>query len=106
MKLRELQLPKASNVDFLLRFLSERKLMAVIGEMADKPAEQRRIILPSRSCMRKCLIYFLVKKHKGNFSKVLDVLRDNGSVLALDGHYINNIKRLYKQKEKELESEK
>ena len=106
MKLRDLQLPKGLNVDFLLRFLSEEELMAVIGDMADKPREQRKIILPSRSCMRKCLIYYLVEKHKGDFSKVMDVLRDNGSVLASHGHYISNIKRLYKQRKREIKNER
>jgi len=105
MRLNDLNLPKGLNVDFLLRFLSEEELMILIGEMADKPRSERKVILPSRSCMRKCLVYYLVEKHKGDFSKVMDILRDNRSVLASHGHYVSNVKRLYNQRKKEISNE-
>lgn len=105
MKLRTLRLPKGLNIEFLLRFMSEEELMVVIADMADKPRSERKVVLPSRSCMRKCLIFYLGEKYHQDFRKVMDVLRDNGSVLASHGHYISNVKRLYQQRKKEIENE-
>lgn len=106
MKLKDWNLPKGLNVDFLLRFISEKKLMKVMEEMADRPREERKIILPSRSCLRKCLVYYLVEKFEGNFSVVMDILRGKEKILAKKGLYLGNIKRLYENRKREIENEK
>ena len=106
MRLKDWNLPKGLNVDFLLRFLSEKKLMKVIEDMADKPREQRKIILPSRSCLRKCLIYYLVEKFKGDFDVVMDILRGKEKILARKGLYKSNIRRLYESRKREIKNEK
>jgi len=105
MKLRDLQLPKGLNLDLLLNVLLEDELLVLIEDFADKPRSERKVILPSRSCIRKCLVFYLVEKHKGDFSKVMQVLKDNGSPLASHGHYITNVKRLYRTRCAEIKRE-
>lgn len=106
MKLRDLPLPRGLNLDVLRRFLSEGELERLIDEYAHKPHNERRIVLPSKSCLHKCLIYHLVVKHKGDFSAVIEELRGEATVLANDGHYITNIKRLYETRKREIIKEK
>jgi len=105
MKLEDWNLPKGLNLDFILNFLSEKKLLAMIEDCADKPRKDRKIILPSRSCLRKCHIYYLVEKFNGDFDVVMDILRGNEKVLAKKGLYKGNIKKLYEQRKKEIENE-
>ncbi len=105
MKLKDLHLPKGLNLDFLLNFLSEEELMAVIGDYADKPRKERKIILPSRTCLRKCLAYYLVEKHEGDFDAVMDILRGEEKILGNALLHKGNIKKLYEQRKKEIVKE-
>lgn len=97
--------PKGLNLDFLLNFLSEEELMVVIKRMASEPRKNRKVILPSQSCIRKCSIYYLVEKHKGDFDAVMEILRGKEKVLAKKGLHIGNIKRLYDQRKREIKNE-
>jgi len=106
MKLEEWNLPKGLNLDFLLNFISEKKLLAMIEDMADKPRKDRKIIFPSRSCLFKCNVYYLVEKFNGDFDTAMDILRGNEKVMAEKGLYKGNIKKLYEQRKKEIENEK
>lgn len=101
-KFKDLQLPKRLNLDILAELLPKKVLESLIYKFAGKPLEERRIILPSESCIRKCMIYHLVEKYKGDFSKVMNALRSDEKVLARKGHYISNIKRLYETRKKEI----
>jgi len=104
-RLKDLQLPKRNNLDILAELLPKKVLESLVYKFAGKSLEERRIILPSESCLRKCTIYHLVEKYEGDFSKVMNVLRDGKEVLAKQGHYVSNIKRLYETRKKEIENE-
>ena len=106
MRLKDWNLPKGLNVDFLLNFLSEKKLLKVIENYADRPRKERKIILPSRSCLRKCLVYYLAEKFNGDFDIVIDIMRGKEKILARKGLYKGNIKRLYENRKREIENEK
>jgi len=105
-RFKDLQFPKRLNLDILAELLPKKVLESLVYKFAGKSLEERRITLPSESCLRKCTIYHLVEECGGDFSKVMDALRD-GKVLAKKGHYVSNIKRLYetRKKEKEIENE-
>ena len=105
MKLEEWNFPKGLNLDFLLNFISEKKFLAMINECADKPRKDRRIILPSRSCLNKCHVYYLVEKFNGDYDAVLNILRGKEKVMAKKGLYKGNIRKLYEQRKRELENE-
>lgn len=110
LKYEDYNFPKGLNLDFLLNFLSEKKLMKVIENYANKPRKERKVILPSWSCIRKCSIYYLVEKHDGDFDAVLGILKAKageklekflGNALLHKG----NIKRLYETRKKEIKNE-
>lgn len=105
MNLKQWNLPKGLNVEFLLDFISEKKLLQIINECADKRRKERRIILPSRSCLNKCHIYYLVQKFKGDYDAVMDILRGTEKVLASKGLYKGNIRKLYEQRCKEIQKD-
>lgn len=105
MKIKDLQLPRGLNLAVLESLLSEEELESLIDKYALKSRKERKVILPSQSCLRKCMIYHLVEKHKGDFSKVMRILREEEGILVSHGSYITNIKRLYNQRKKEIANE-
>ena len=105
MKLKEWNLPRGLNLNFLLNFISEKKLLEIIENMADKPRKDRRVIFPSRSCLFKCNVHFLVEKFNGDYDAVLDILRGKEKVMAEKGLYKGNIRKLYEQRKQELGNE-
>lgn len=105
-KFKDLQLPKRLNLDILAELLSKKTFESLVYKFAGKSLEERRIILPSKSCIRKCKIYHLVEECGGDFSKVMNTLRSDEKVLAKKGHYIGNIKRLYETRKREIAKEK
>jgi hypothetical protein len=105
MKLKDWNLPKGLNLDFLLDFISEKKLLEIIDKCADKPRKGRRVIFPSRSCLNKCNIYFLVQKFNGDYDAVLDILRGREKVMSAKGLYKGNIRKLYETRKREIAKE-
>lgn len=105
LKFKDLNFPKALNLSFLLNFLSEEELMVVIGDFANKPRKERRVILPSSSCIRKCSIYHLVEKYKGDFDAMMNILRGEEKILRNALLHKGNIKKLYEQRKREIENE-
>ncbi len=102
MILKNLNLPRGLNLSILADVLPEEELEFLIKERASMKRKDRRIIFPSRTCLRKCLIHHLVEKHNGNFRKVLELLRDEEGILAWKGLHIGNLKRMYFQRKKEI----
>ncbi len=105
-RLKDLQLPRKLNLDILAELLSRKDFESLIYKFAGKPLEERRITLPSESCIRKCAIYFLVQRYEGDFSKVMNALRSGEKVLASKSHYVSNIKRSYETRKKEIINER
>lgn len=105
MILEKLSLPQGLNLRVLKSVVPEEELEFLIKIMSGKSRKERRIIFPSRRCLRKCLIYYLVEKYDGDFSQVMDVLRNEEGVLSEKGLHITNIKRLYAQRKKEIMKE-
>ena len=105
MKLKDWNLPKKLNLDFLLNFISEKKLLAIIENTADEPRKNRRVVFPSRSCLRKCHVYYLVEKFNGDYDAVMDILRGREKVMARKGLYKGNIRKLYETRKREIKME-
>lgn len=105
MILKQLNLPKGLNLHILQEVIPAEKLEAMVKERANMPRKDRRVIFPSRNCLRKCLIHFLVNKYNRDFKKVMELLRDEEGILASKGLHLTNIKRMYLQRCKEIERE-
>jgi len=104
--IKNLNLPRGLNLSILAEVIPEEELEFLIKELSGKSRKERRVIFPSRTCLRKCLIHHLVNKHDKNFKKVLELLRDQDGILAWKGLHIGNLKRMYFQRCKEIEREK
>ena len=104
-RFKDLQFPKRNNLEILAELLPKKVLESLVYKFAGKSLEERRITLPSESCLRKCTIYHLVEECGGDFSKVMNALRSDEKALAKKGHYVSNIKRLYETRKKELKKE-
>ena len=105
-KLKNLRLPQGLNLAVLESLLPEEKLGKLVYEYAKKSRKERRIILPSTTCLRKCLVWYLVEKHKGDFDAVLDILKGEEKFLGNALLHRGNIKKLYEQRKREIENEK
>ena len=105
MILKNLNLPRGLNLDVLAEVIPEEELAFMIKERAGMSRKDRRIIFPSQTCLRKCLIHHLVEKHNGDFKAVMNALKDQDGNLYLKGLHIGNLKRMYFQRKKEIMKE-
>jgi hypothetical protein len=100
----ELNFPKALNLDLLSGILTEKALTNLIQENAMKDRKQRRIMLPSHSCLRKVIIYFLMEKYGQDYSQVMERLKGAGT-MGSQTLQKSNILRLYETRKKEIAKE-
>lgn len=103
MEFESWNLPKGLNLDILLDLTSEKRLLGMIESMANKSRNERRVIFPSRVCLRKCLVYYLVEKFNEDFDAVLDVLK--GHEKTLGKIHKANIRKLWENRKKEIEND-
>ena len=106
MKYSDLIFPKAMNLHILSEILSDGQMMSLIEKYEGEERRARRIILPSRKLIRKCIIYFLATKHKENFEEVIKELRGKLDTPDEDIFRKDKIIELYQQRKKEIENEK
>ncbi len=105
MKYYDLIFPQALNLHLLSEILDEEKMMKLILQNENKERKARRIILPSRKLLRKCVIYYYAKKHGEDFDQVLKALKGNPESSEDPGLRIDKIIELYEQRCKEIEKE-
>jgi len=105
MKFSDLKFPKAMNLHLLSEILDEEKMMKLILKNEGKERKARRIILPSRKLLRKCVIYYYAKKHDGDFEEVLRALKGDFESPDEAGLRKDKIIELYEQRKKEIENE-
>ncbi len=106
MRYSNLIFPKAMNLHLLSEILDDDQMMKLILRNEGKERRARRIILPSRKLIRKCIIYFLATKHKENFEEVIKELRGKLDTPDEDIFRKDKIIELYQQRKKEIENEK
>lgn len=106
MKYSDLIFPKAMNLDILSEILDDNEMMDLIGKFENEERRSRRIILPSRKLIRKCIIYFLATKHKENFEEVLKELKGKLDTPDEDIFRKDKIIELYQQRKKEIKDGK
>ncbi len=105
MKYGDLIFPQALNLHLLSKILDDVQMMKLILQNESKERKARRIILPSRKLLRKCVIYYYAKKHGEDFEEVLKALKGNPESSEDAGLRIDKIIELYNQRCKEIERE-
>jgi len=106
MRYNDLIFPKAMKLDILSEIMSDDQMMTLIGKYEGEERRARRIILPSRKLIRKCIIYFLAIKHKENFEEVLKELKAKLDIADEDVFRKDKIIELYQQRKREIKNEK
>jgi len=106
MRYGDLIFPKALNLHLLSEILDDDQMMKLVLKNEGKERRARRIILPSRKLLRKCVIYFYAKKHDGDFEEVLKALKGDFETPEEAGLRKDKIIELYKTRCKEIEDEK
>ncbi len=104
----ELNFPKALNLSILSAVIPQDKLLKLLMDYANKTRFERRIVLPSKKCLRKVYSHFVYKKILAkdltwsDFKK--DLRNDIGTIKTL-GFSKHNVQKFYHQREKEIERE-
>ena len=97
--------PRGLGLDILKGYLDDDEMEKLIAEFSDLPREQRRIILPSRSCVRKCYLHFLfrnVLSGQTTWKETRKSLQKRFGTVAKARADMNEIKRNYFQRESEI----
>lgn len=105
-RFNDLIFPKALNLHLLSEILDDGQMMNLIKKFESGTRKERRIILPSRKLIRKCIIYSLMQKHKENFEEVLKELKGDLELPEEAGLRKDKIIELYDQRKREIENEK
>lgn len=105
MKFSDLIFPKAMNLHILSEILGDDQMMNLILQNESEERRDRRIILPSRKLIRKCIIYYLAIKHKENFDEVLKELMGDSELPEEAGLRKDKIIELYQSRKKEILNE-
>ncbi len=105
MKISQLNFPKAMNLNLLTEILPEKKLMDLILNNCSKNRKDRRIVLPSKLCLKKVVFHHYGKKvanGKITWTQAMKKLRDGFDSLKEMGLERKAVKRLFCQREKEI----
>jgi hypothetical protein len=101
---KKLAFPKGLNLELLKPFLTEEKLRKLIAVSTKKSRRERRVILPSDTCLRKVLAHYIwpqIWSGKISWPRLKKELRKTGSLRSLK-FTRSEIKRLYEQREREI----
>jgi len=99
---QKLSFPRGLNLGLLQGFLSEQELRRIIIENCRKTRVERRIILPSKKCLKKILCHYLVEKYQGDYNKVMADMKDGFKTLKQLGIDRKQVRQLHKQREGEI----
>lgn len=100
----ELNFPKPMNLDLLSAILTEKEMTNLIHANVEKSRKERRVVLPSCSCLRKCIVYFLMEKYEGDYAQVMEQLKGSKS-MGEQTLQKSNVLRLYETRKREIEKE-
>ncbi len=101
----KLNLPRGLGLSILAEFLTEEQFVELITRYKDKPRKQRRIILPSRWCVRKCFFHFVwgqILNGKFTWDYVKKNWQRDFGTLRFARAEKFYVKQFYTQREKEI----
>lgn len=105
MKISELDFPKAMNINLLAEILPEERLMDLIFSNCAKDRKARRIMLPSKSCIKKVVCYYFGKKvadGKMTWPQAMKKLREGFDTLKEAGLERDVVRKFYFQRQREI----
>lgn len=104
-KFGRMNFPRGLGLHILKGYLNDDQMEKIIAEYSALPRKQRRIILPSRSCVRKVYLHFLfrnIKEGKATWKETRKSLQKRFGSLANAKADLDEVKHNYFQREKEI----
>ena len=108
-KFSQLKFPQGLNLDLLAEVLPEKKFREFIVKFSREKRIDRRIILPSRSCIKKVFFHYLwnlVETEEMSWEEIKISFRKDFKSIKEAGISKKVVKKLYIQRRKEILSEK
>lgn len=109
MKFKDLEFPRGLNLDLLATMVPEGQLIDFILSYAYKTRKERRIVLPSQSCIKKVICHFYgtqVEKNKMSWEQVMEFLKGKLSMFKDANLSQRDVKRLFAQRKVEAVRER
>lgn len=106
--LRKLSFPKNVHMQLLFEILTEREIVKLLNFFAEKPPSQRIIRFPRRKVILKAISFYygeLVMAGSMTWEQAVRELRIKFGSLEKFGLGQKEIKRLYKQRKREIARE-
>ncbi len=108
MNISDLNFPKAMNIDLLAEILPEKKLLELIISNCAKERKARKIMLPSKSCLKKLVCFYYGKRvadGKMSWPQAMKKLKEGFETLKQAGLEREAVKRLFFQRQREIKRE-
>ena len=106
---KEIKWPKGLNLELLMEVMAEGDLKKLISDNMGSTRLKRRIILPSRTCLKKILCWFYWQKIESGektWDEIKNDLRREFKSLKSIGMSKEKVKKLWAQRQKEIDNEK
>jgi len=100
--------PEGLGLDILKEYLSDKEMEKLISDYSMLPRRQRRIILPSRICVRKIYLHFVFNQIQSGgvkWSELRKEIRDSFGTLGFARTTFWQIKQAWFQREREIAKE-
>ena len=104
---KEIKWPKGLNLEILPQVVSEDDLKKLIAANMAETRLNRRIILPSRKCLKKILCWCFwekIESGKASWDDIKNDLRQEFQSLKSVGMSKEHVKKLWTQRCKEIEN--
>ena len=105
----KLKFPEGLNLDLLADILPEKEFREFIVKYSRKKRKERRIILPSHSCIKKVFFFYLwnlVESRQATWSEIKKDFYSELETLKSAGISKKDVIKFYDQRQKEIVIEK
>lgn len=105
---RKLNFPRGLGLEILSEYLAEDQFVELITRYKDKPRKQRRVILPSRWCVRKVYFHFVwgqILNGKFTWDYVKKNWQKDFGTLRFARTTKFDVRQFFLQREKEISNE-
>jgi hypothetical protein len=106
---KDLSWPKGLNLETLTQVMNDDDLKKLIAANMGSTRLKRRIILPSRKCLKKILCWYYwrkVESGEASWDEIKNDLRQEFQTLKSIGMSKEKVKKLWAQRQKEIANEK
>ena len=104
----KMSFPSGLGLQILKEYLNDRQMEKLIADYSALPRKQRRIILPSRICVRKVYLHYLyqlIKSGEVSWKELRKEIRSAFGTLGFARTTFWQVKMAYMQRQREIAKE-